>query len=251
MKKLFKGFMMSFGMFCAIPIPYKKWDEQCVRLMLPTFPFVGVIIGALWFGLTSLLNWRDAPLMLKTACVFLFPYIVTGFIHLDGFMDTQDAMMSRKPREDKIRILKDPHTGAFGVISLVCLFFLSFSGTYSMLETKTNFQLLFLVPILSRCLSALALMNIRTLASSGYGTMFKKETNLAHTVFVIVIAALTLVAGFLTGGWTGLFVLLSVIIGAVVAFAITVKDLGGISGDLCGHALTVSELCGLIALAVL
>ena len=42
--------------------------------------------------------------------------LVNGGIHMDGFMDTIDALSSHKSRDDKIRILDDPHTGAFAII---------------------------------------------------------------------------------------------------------------------------------------
>ena len=55
MKRLFRGFYMSLGMFCAIPLPYRKWHENCANLVIPFFPAVGSIIGALWYGAARLL----------------------------------------------------------------------------------------------------------------------------------------------------------------------------------------------------
>ena len=43
---------------------------------------------------------------------------MTGGIHLDGFMDTKDALNSYGSREEKLRILKDSRVGAFAVIRL-------------------------------------------------------------------------------------------------------------------------------------
>lgn len=37
--------------------------------------------------------------------------LITGGIHLDGFCDTADALYSRRPQEEKLRILKDPNCG--------------------------------------------------------------------------------------------------------------------------------------------
>lgn len=54
--------------------------------------------------------------------------IITGMLHLDGFMDVCDAILSRRSKEEKLRILKDSATGAFAVIPLVILFFLQFGG---------------------------------------------------------------------------------------------------------------------------
>ena len=52
--------------------------------------------------------------------------LVTGGIHLDGFMDTTDARSSYGDREKKLAILKDSHVGAFAVIG--CSFYLILSA---------------------------------------------------------------------------------------------------------------------------
>lgn len=41
----------------------------------------------------------------------LLPLIVSGGIHLDGLVDTADALYSRRETEKKLEILKDPHVG--------------------------------------------------------------------------------------------------------------------------------------------
>lgn len=56
------------------------------------------------------------------ACIYsdisCAPLIITGGFHVDGFMDTMDALHSYQPRERKLEILKDSHIGAFSVIKL-------------------------------------------------------------------------------------------------------------------------------------
>jgi len=73
MKRFFKGFFMSWGMFCAIPIPYKKWDESCVNLIIPFFPIVGLFVGLLWFGVSQLLRLAGLSTVMLSAFLMLFP----------------------------------------------------------------------------------------------------------------------------------------------------------------------------------
>jgi adenosylcobinamide-GDP ribazoletransferase len=47
------------------------------------------------------------------------PIIITGGIHMDGFLDTQDALSSYQPRERRLEILKDSHAGAFAIQGLL------------------------------------------------------------------------------------------------------------------------------------
>ena len=52
----------------------------------------------------------------------LVPVIVTGGIHVDGLLDTSDALSSWRDREKRLEILKDSHAGAFAVIT-ACVYF--------------------------------------------------------------------------------------------------------------------------------
>jgi len=241
---------MAWGMFCSIPLPRNRWDDAAAPLILPLFPFVGLILGGLWFGGVWLLQYWGIPLLITAAFFMLFPPVVTGFIHLDGYMDTNDAILSRRPLEEKRRILKDSHTGAFAVITLACLFVLSFAASYSALEEKKNLLVLVFILPLSRCLSGLGLLIGKTMPTSGYGAFFKKDTGAAHKGFLIGLALLLLAAGTLLCGWTGLAVLTVEAVGFLIAFAIAYRQLEGVSGDVSGYALTISESVALLALAI-
>jgi len=57
----------------------------------------------------------------------LIPVVITGGIHLDGLLDTADALSSYQPRERRLEILKDSHAGAFAII-VCCMYFLAYFG---------------------------------------------------------------------------------------------------------------------------
>ncbi|MEG1027168.1 MAG: adenosylcobinamide-GDP ribazoletransferase, partial [Oscillospiraceae bacterium] len=118
MKRYFNGFIMSLSMFSIIPTP-QIWNENALSLMIPFFPLVGAIIGALWYGVFLLLQALNVPIMLSAVILALCPLILSGFIHIDGYMDTSDAIFSRATLEKKKDILKDSHVGAFAVIAFV------------------------------------------------------------------------------------------------------------------------------------
>lgn len=251
MKRLLTAFNMAFGMFCAVPLPKNRWDDAAAPLILPLFPFVGLFIGGLWFGFVWLLRFWNLPLMLIAAVMMLVPPLLTGFIHLDGYMDTNDAILSRRPMEEKRKILKDPHTGAFAVIALACLFILAFAASHGILERDKNLLLLIFIPPFSRCLSALGLLFGKTMPSSGYGAFFKKDTGLSQKFVLIVFGVLTLLAAFAFCGWVGPAVLGTGAAAFFLSFLTAYRQLGGVSGDVSGYALTISECAALIALAVM
>lgn len=113
------GFFMAWGMFLAIPCPKKIWRESARRKMLACLPLVGCIVGGVWALCACLVQWLPGPL--AAALLAAAPWLVTGFLHLDGFMDVCDAVLSRRDLETRRRILKDSHCGAFAVICMVLL----------------------------------------------------------------------------------------------------------------------------------
>ena len=79
-------------------------------------PWVGIVIGLITTGLFFLKGlFTNIPMMAWVIIYSLIPIIITGGFHLDGFMDTEDALKSYKSREEKLNILKDPHIGAFAM----------------------------------------------------------------------------------------------------------------------------------------
>ena len=159
MKKYFKGFLMAISMFTVIPLPRYEWDDEGGKNIMKFYPVIGLIVGLIWYGAFRLLSLLGASIMVTTAITLITPFILTGMLHLDGYMDVCDALLSRRNKEEKLRILKDPHTGAFAVISVVMLFIVNFSGLYTVISNSiqgnsvnnnTSAIGLILIPIISR-----------------------------------------------------------------------------------------------------
>jgi adenosylcobinamide-GDP ribazoletransferase len=170
--------------------------------MLVFLPAVGLVIGLIWYGLYLLMARINIPLQLQIAALMLYPYLITGFIHLDGFMDTSDALLSRRPLEDKLRILKDPHTGAFAVISVAILFIICYASMSSVMEQVHLKQALdiakgdpmlalIFIPVITRCCSAAAVLAGKPLAHSQYveGPRSKKPVVAITAVYLMGFAA--------------------------------------------------------------
>jgi len=168
--------------------------------MLVFLPLVGLMIGFLWCLLFWLIAYFPIPLQLKAAFLAIYPFFITGFIHLDGFMDTQDALLSRRPLADKLRILKDPNCGAFSVISLVILFLLQFAAMWALVEGSLEpealwknsgyFLTFMLIPFFSRSGSALAIFTLKPLGHSQYK---EGEEKAGKKAYVIAVALMNLI----------------------------------------------------------
>lgn len=244
MKHAFKAFFMSLGMFSSIPCPYRPWDEDARGMMTACLPLVGAVIGLIWWGASSIARFI-LPAPLCAAVIGALPFLLTGFMHLDGFMDTSDAVLSWRPLEDRLRILKDSHTGAFAVVNL-CIYMMFMYGAASSI-TGLDLRILTIIPIVSRCCSAFCVTTLRPLGHSEYKA---HSGNAAQRLAIIAIWLLSLLISFVWLGKTG-FVLLIETAAYAVAMGWVVHILKGVSGDLAGYALSISELCALIAFSVI
>ncbi len=242
--KILKAFVMALGMFTVIPLPKNIWDMNLMRFIMPIFPFVGLCIGSVWC-FTSLLIVNGSAV--SAAVIAILPFALSGFIHVDGLMDTSDAIFSRRDLSEKRRILKDSTVGAFAVISAICLFLFCFAAALDF--KKEYLAVLIFIPILSRSIAALALLNLKSISQTGYGAGFKAGTSSVHSAFIFVCIVISFVLALLLA--LPIAPLVAVVLTATLTAIFTYKELDGFSGDLCGATICFSEMCGLICLALL
>ena len=237
---------MAFGMFCAIPCPIKRWDDNLRARQLVCLPLVGAFIGAIWavaaWLLCHKLNWTG---LLPAAVLSSLPLLLTGFIHLDGFMDCCDAIYSRRDLAKRQEILKDSHCGAFAVIHLA-LYLMLLVGAMDG-AVAAPFVLVFL-PMATRCVAGLCVATLRPMHTSQY--VANRRYRPRHITALVILLAVSVAVPVVLFGLAGLAAAV-----AAAAAALTVRfgfrQLDGMSGDISGFAITRGELAGVLALAVL
>ena len=205
MKKILTGFCMCWGMFCFIPGP-KKWDKEARPYMLAWLPTVGAIMGMIWaLCLRGMLS-MDIPDMAAAALLTWIPFVLSGFIHVDGYMDVNDAVMSRGTLENKRAILKDSRCGTFAIVSFIFLVLVEFGclaarygglhiGYMKFFEIYP-YALLQLVMVMAipRAVSGLVMMTAKPMDTSQYSEMNK---NTGAVIFLIVQTAVLIAVGLL------------------------------------------------------
>ena len=245
MKIYLHAFAMCQSMFCSIPAP-QIWDEKAKDKMLLFLPIVGLEIGAIWAGLAWLCRLLNLPSMITALVLSAYPYIVTGFLHLDGYMDVTDAVKSWRDLERRREILKDSHVGSFAVIGIVLLMLAQFAF-FASAPADANFLILIVVPAVSRCCSSLAVTGLKPMSTSQYADQKKPKS---HMVVLTVMLVAFLAAGFLLCGKYG-FALIGGWVGYGLALCRGYKSLDGMNGDISGYALTIGELCAVAVYALI
>ena len=242
---------IALSNYSALPMPQFEWKEEDMRYSLCFFPIVGLLIGALeylWFRICAA---KEIGTLCFTLIGTVIPILVTGGFHVDGYMDTMDALNSHRSPEEKRRILKDSHIGAFAVIRVI-VYYLLYAAAFSMIDNGRKMLIVSLGFILTRALSGLAAITLPR--ADGNGTL----------AYVTGATQKNVTNGVLLGVM-GLAILLMVLAdplpgaaAAVAAYAalawyafMTKKEFGGVSGDLAGYFLTSAELAVVLAVAVI
>lgn len=246
MKDWFYAFFMAWGMFLAIPCPFPRWRESARGRMLMCLPLIGLVEGGLWALLVWLLAKLCLPEALGALCAAAFPWLVTGFLHLDGYMDVCDAVLSRRDLATRQKILKDSHCGAFAVIAMVLLALTQWIVCQSVSLNEIPLLPLAALPCAVRAAAALAVSHLRPLSTSQYAAQPKPARSGTTAALVLMLAAACVLpplfcgmSGFAPADRCG-----GLWAGGMYAF----RQLDGMSGDVSGFALTLGELAGLLFL---
>ncbi|MEG0157350.1 MAG: adenosylcobinamide-GDP ribazoletransferase [Anaerovoracaceae bacterium] len=252
---MIKGFFMAWGCFCAVPCPLKLWDEQARKWMLAMFPLVGGLMGLGWYGIALLLVHFSVFPAISGVVLCAYPFFVSGCIHLDGFMDCSDAILSRRDLAKRQEILKDSHVGAFAVISLCFMLLFFFAGAEAMISegNREKFLLLIAVMPLVRGVSALTVLLAKPISASQYKASFGGKRKIyVWTITIILALFVTGVSWLLLRGGQGSLAMTLVAPPVAAALAMTYgrRSLGGMSGDISGYGIVFGELIGMLTIAL-
>jgi len=239
--KLVRSFIVAFSMYSKIPMPQCEWTDDSMSYAMCFWPWVGTVIGLLTYGWGKIGTLAEINSIFFTAVLLLISVMITGGIHLDGLLDTADALSSWQTRERRLEILKDSHAGAFAIITCVMYFIMLF-GVYAQADLAV---LAVMVPgfMLSRTLSALAIVFFPKAKKDGTAAAFSKGAETKRVGLIMIIYLLILAAGMIA-----LHPLLGItaLIAAALVFGyyhhMAMKNFGGITGDLAGWFLSICEL---------
>ena len=243
MKSLWNNFKVAFSMFSKIPMPRADWTEENMKYMICFFPFVGTVIGFLSMGAAYAGKYFGFGQNFTAAVLVLLPVFVTGGIHVDGLLDTADALSSWRERERRLEILKDSHAGAFAVIT-ACVYFLAWFGAYSeLMAFSDGVVLMALGFMVSRCLSGIGVVSFPKARADGTVAEFSKqsENRLVQGVLIFYLVVLFILM-ILVSPLKGIITFVTALLIFAWYYHMAMKYFGGTTGDLSGYFLCLCEL---------
>lgn len=250
---IIRNIIVAFSMYSRIPMPILNLTEEDTKYAIGFLPLIGAIIGILDYFMVKLCLSVNVPIIVITLLWAFIPLVITGGFHVDGFMDVCDALNSYKGKEDKLRILKDPHIGAFSVISFAMYGLLYLASTYLLLyKFCENIILISCIGfVLIRGGGAILSIVLKKAKTDGMLHEETKATNVLTKGILIITLLICL-----------LFILFLDFIEAILLVIVIslyslwfknkcYKEFGGINGDAIGFYITEAELLVMCLMAVL
>jgi len=221
-------------------------SPQVLHASVRYYPVAGVALGGVLGVVALFAHVLYASSLLSAILVVAVDAWLTGGLHLDGLMDSADGLLSYRPRERSLEIMRDSRVGAMAVIALGCTLLLRVAALAAMSPLRLAAVALF-SPIFARAL-LLCTMRFTGLArDAGLGRSLAPAVD-APTAVGFLIAALAL--GWWLFGWDGLVAATVAVLGVSRVCSMATQRLGGMTGDTYGATVEVSQVLLALALAV-
>ncbi len=209
----------------------------------PFFPIVGLCIG-IFLSIFYLLLKRVVPEFTTSILTLaLLAFLTKGF-HLDGLCDTFDAL-GVFSKEDRQKIMKDEKIGVFGLLSLIFLICCEISSLHAL--KRDIYRVLITFPVVGR----VAILQMAYLAKDfyykeGMGYLFIKDFK-DEDFFIGVLYSAVIV--LLAAGFSGILAFLLTGFFVYLLSVFWKRAFLGITGDVLGATLELSQLFYLIVLS--
>jgi adenosylcobinamide-GDP ribazoletransferase len=206
------------------------------------FPLVGAAIGGLLGGVWWLAD-RAFPPLIAAVLVVIADLAVTGMLHADGLADSADGLLPHATRDERLRIMRAPDVGAFGIVAVV----IALLARVSALSAQSvSIGLLVGLWCASRTVVAAVPAFVPYARDNGIASRMLTTSGSAWILAALVPAGL--VAAVSTGP-RGVVATMATIVAAAGIVALAKRRIGGFTGDVLGAGILVAETVGLVIAA--
>mgnify|MGYP000857584167 FL=1 len=242
---MIRSLILMFQFMTRLPIPIEiEMDKETISKGIIFLPLVGMVVGAIsWvvYYLLSFINTDIAALGAVIANV-----AATGGLHIDGLSDTCDGFFSARSRERILEIMKDSRVGTFGVIAIVMTLLAKYT-LISNLPQDMIFSALILASGASRFAASFLITFGKSARPGGLGDMFSSSSSKAY---FWLSAGIFSAIGIILGGWAFIKSLVVILAFGLLLMRRSYRIIGGLTGDVYGAAIEISDILGLITFLV-
>jgi adenosylcobinamide-GDP ribazoletransferase len=237
------GFLAALQFLTVIPPVMKRaLTPQEMGRAVAFFPLVGLLLGGMLLGLDEGLR-RIWPPDLCAALVLSAWVLITGALHLDGFLDSCDGLFGGRDAEQRLRIMRDERVGAYAVAGGVLLLLVKL---LALSWSRDRPGALLLAPVLGRWSMTVAILFFPYARPEGLGRSMKDHAGWGEMIVATLIAA--------GASWCVSPVVgpIAMAVGAGVTWLIArfvLRRLPGLTGDIYGAICEIVEVLVLLIFA--
>jgi adenosylcobinamide-GDP ribazoletransferase len=225
--------------------PIESGDIARASWAMPLAGALVGLIGAAVFWLTSAVGLPPFP---AAALALVATLIATGCLHEDGLADTADGFGGGNSRERKLEIMRDSWIGTYGACALVISLILRWSALASIADPAAVAMALIAAHAAARA-PLPAFMRFVPLARSdglAAATGRPPREGAAAASFLGAIAL-----GLCLGSGGVIIGLLLLLLSAIFMAWLSVRQIGGQTGDVLGALEQINEILVLLTAAAL
>ncbi len=247
-KEICDGFLLAWQFYTTVPIKKEiEVDARRLKFAFYTLPFIGIVIGVVNASIVMAAHHcLPIPDTILAFIVLTVPILITGGLHLDGWMDTSDALFSYRDRQKRLEIMSDPRTGSCAVLSVILLLAWRYVLIYETMQLTAKTIFLFIVSIyfFARISMCYVFIHGKLAKQEGLAAFFKQGIHHKDFYFIFGNAfVFFLIAAFLNplAVFSIFIVFLFSIAIAILFLRMLNKQFGGLTGDTLGAVLEGSE----------
>ncbi len=196
------------------------------------YPAVGLLLGLLLMVTDTLLGYL-LPAGTRSALVLALWVVITGALHIDGFLDACDGLLGGFTPESRLEIMRDERRGAYALAGGVLLLLLQYSALNDL--GILRWAALLLAPVLGRWGMTMAIVYFPYARPSGLGKDVKDHSTPRQAALASAFALIA--TAFVSWATLSLAGLLAWGAAALVLWGgarFTLKRIPGLTGDIYG-----------------
>jgi adenosylcobinamide-GDP ribazoletransferase len=242
MIKFINDFFNTVTFLTRLPLPV----IYPARLRVSFFPLVGILLGLITYLLALTLQFFF-PIKIAAVLILIIYIFFTGGLHLDGFGDFLDGFFANRAQKETIAIMHDSNTGIFAVVGLILLLLLKFL-LFEQLILQGKLEILLIMPVLARFVLTLMVARAKVAAESIMAAALHKNFTAKELRLSLIITIIFLVIFVLTFSYFLIelfFLAVALSLSLLLVYLLekwAVKKAGGITGDIYGTLVELSEL---------
>jgi len=223
------------------------------------YPLVGTLLGGILLGFDFLLSKIGvlSPSLhssqVPTALLLALWIILTGALHVDGFLDSCDGLLGGYSPEQRLKIMRDERVGAYALVGGILLLLIKFSALGTIMVSTLPYIpiALLLTPTLGRWGIAISVVAFPYARAEGLGRDVKDNASWGQALLATLLTLLVVVLVTLQWrSWIGVIAWIAAALTTLCVAGYTLRRIPGLTGDVYGALNELVELVVLLVLSV-